>query len=357
MTYDPGKPDEGRRSAIKLIGAAGVAAAASLGPLVRNARAADPLFINTWGGDWEKAATAHLFDPFTKETGVQIRTVSPVSYAKLAAQARTGVYEFDVTTLGGADLVRANEAGLIEKIDDSIINRAALAPQQAFQNGIASHAFSTVIAFRKDKFPKGGPQNWAQFWDIKTFPGARCLQRHAARVMPLALLADGVPVDKLYPVDIDRAIKSFDRIKDDVRVWWTQGQQSQQLLRDGEVSAIAIWHGRVLELQRQKLPVELVWNQAEVDRAYWVVSKGSPRAKTAWRFIESATRAERLAKFCMQADYSPVNPAAFKFIPEDQARNMPTYPANYKLAFEQDVVKMAPQLAELTRRFDQWAGR
>lgn len=355
MKHQPQLASGGRRKVIKLFGAA--AGTTVSAPFIGMAHAAEALYVNTWGGLWENAAAKHLFEPFTKDTGTPIRTVSPVSYAKLAAQVRTGVYEFDVTTLGAAELVRANEAGLIEKIDESIIKPAALAPGQMFQNGVASHAFATVIAYRKDKFPNGGPQNWTQFWDAKTFPGPRSMQRYAARVLPLALLADGVPVDRLYPLDLERAFKSFDRLKNDVRVWWAQGQQSQQLLRDGEVNAIAIWHGRVLELQRQNQPVELVWNQAQIDRAYWVVAKGSPRAGQAWKFIESATRPERLANFCMQADYGPLNPAAFKFIPEAQAKEMPTHPSIYKQTFEQDMVKLAPQLADLNRRFDQWVGR
>ena len=48
------------------------------------------VFINTWGGPWEAAARAHLFDPFTAETGIQIKTLSPVSFAKLAQQVQTG---------------------------------------------------------------------------------------------------------------------------------------------------------------------------------------------------------------------------------------------------------------------------
>ena len=73
------------------------------------ARAQDKaLYINTWGGPWEEAARAHLFDPFTAQTGIEIRTVSPVSFAKLAQQTKTGVYEFDITTLGAGELLRAN---------------------------------------------------------------------------------------------------------------------------------------------------------------------------------------------------------------------------------------------------------
>lgn len=344
-----------RREAIKRIGAAvgGVIAA----PYVTTARAAEPLYINTWGGIWEEAAAANLFAPFTKETGIEIKTVSPVSFAKLAAQARTGTYEFDITTLGGGDIVRANNAGLLEKLDESIVDRSRLAPDQVFQNGAASHAFSTIIAWRKDKYPNGGPQSWTDFWDLKRFPGSRCLQSHAARVLPLALLADGVPKDKLYPIDIDRAFNALDRIKPNIRVWWTQGQQSQQLLRDGEVDAIGIWHSRTIELIKQNQKVDFTWNQGQIDRAYWVVSKGTPRAKAAWRFIQSAMTPDRLARFCVQANYGPLNPKAFEHIAPAEARFMPTFPANYQNQFEQDVVKAEPQLVELTKRFERWVGR
>jgi len=50
-----------------------------------------------------------------------------------------------------------------------------------------------------------------------------------------ALLADGVAKDKLYPLDIDRAFRSLDKIKKDVAVWWTGGAQTSQMLKTGEV--------------------------------------------------------------------------------------------------------------------------
>ncbi|HUN47786.1 MAG TPA: extracellular solute-binding protein, partial [Stellaceae bacterium] len=176
----------------------------------------------------------------------------------------------------------------------------------------------------------------------------------AARVLPLALLADGVPIDQLYPIDIDRAFKSLDRLKPAIRVWWAEGQQSYQLLRDGEIDAIGIWNGRVIDLMKESQPVALVWNQAEIDRAYWVVSKGTPRAKLAWEFIQSAVRPERVAGFANDAYYGPINPKAFEFLDKKDAELMPTYPPNMKLAFIQDVVKSKDQIAAFTKRFDEW---
>ncbi|MBX3550931.1 MAG: ABC transporter substrate-binding protein [Pseudolabrys sp.] len=323
-------------------------------PWVRRVDAAEVLYVNTWGGAWEAAAKKNIFEPFTKETGVEIRTVSPVSVAKLAAQARTGVYEFDVTTLGGGDIVRANKAGIIEPINDKAAADMGLWKDAVFQNGVASHAFATVIAYRTDKFPNGGPKNWAEFWDTKKFPGTRCLQKYAARIIPIALLADGVPMDKLYPLDVERAFKSLERIKPSIRVWWTQGPQSQQLLRDGEIDLIGIWNGRILELMDQKAPAAIEWNQAEIDRAYWVIAKGTPRAELARKYIKTAVSATALAGFCKSADYGPLNPEAFKVIPENEAKRMPTYPPHYKLAFEQDVLNAGIDFDAVTKRFDQW---
>lgn len=336
------------RRAVIRAGAAGAAGLALPGaPFLRRARAAETLSVNTWGGPWEEAARTHLFDPFTAETGIAIRTVSPVSVARLAAQVEAGAYAFDVTTLGGGDIVRANRAGIIAPAGPPPY------PGAVFENGVASHAFATTIAWRTDRFP-GGPRSWKDFWDVERFPGPRSLQRHVARILPIALLADGVPVTGLYPLDVDRAFASLDRIKPHIRVWWTQGSQSARLLRDGEVDLIGVWHGRLFEIRDAGAPVDLTWSQAEIDRAYWVVAKDTPREATARRFVDFAVQAGPLAGFCQQANYGPLNPAAAERIARDALARMPTSPQNYPQTFEQDMAHFGPDPAAVERRFDAW---
>lgn len=90
-----------------VLGAGLFGAAMLASPSIRRASAEEnALYVNTWGGDWEASVKKFLFEPFTADTGIEIRTVSPISFAKLAAQKTTGVYEFDVTTLGVADVAR-----------------------------------------------------------------------------------------------------------------------------------------------------------------------------------------------------------------------------------------------------------
>jgi putative spermidine/putrescine transport system substrate-binding protein len=341
----------GRRALLAAGGAVALAA-----PAFRRVRAAEVLSVNTWGGSWERSAAKHLFEPFTRETGAEVRPVSPVSFAKLAQQVRSGTYEFDVTTLGGGEIVRANQARIIEPLDNSPLAKNQPFPGAVFQNGATSHAFATVIAYQKARYPDAKPAGWADFWSQEKFPGSRCLQRYAARILPLALAADGVATDKLYPLDLDRAFRSLEKIKPQVRVWWTQGQQSQQLLRDGEIDMIAIWHGRALELLDQGKPIEISWDQAQIDRAYWVVAKGTPRRDLAMRFIEGALKPERLAGFCRDALLGPLNPAAFQHLSEAEAARMPTAPAYKDKVFEQDVLNFGGDVNAVTQRFDRWIG-
>lgn len=305
------------------------------------------LFVNSWGGPWLEHATDNLFEPFTAATGIKINTVSPVSFAKLAAQVRTGVYEFDVTTLGGGDLVVANKAGLLEEMEPPYENGM-------FQNGAASHAFATVIAWRTDAGWEETPNSWADFWDVERFPGGRSLQRYPARILPFALLADGVAKEDLYPLDIDRAFAKLDEIKEHVRVWWTAGAQSTQILRDGEVDFIGIWTGQYFRALDAGAPVTMTWNEAEIERAYWVIAKGGPNLDLAKMFVEFATSPEPLAGFVSAANYGALNPAALEFVDPANAARMPTSPENYGYAFEQDMMNWGGDPQEVSMRFDEW---
>ena len=55
---------------------------------------------------------------------------------------------------------------------------------------------------------------WADLFDTAKIPGKRTFYKWSAPgVLEIALLADGVAPDKLYPLDLDRAFKKLDTIK------------------------------------------------------------------------------------------------------------------------------------------------
>ena len=344
-----------RRTFLK--GAAATLTAAFGEPLIvtdRTIAQTRTIYVNTWGGSWTAAEEAAFFKPFTEQTSIRVRTVAPVSYAKLKAQVQSSSYEWDITSVTQADLLRADREGLVEPIDWTIVKKEKLFPNAVYANGLAYCALGTNLAYRKDKFPQGGPKRWADFWDVKKFPGNRSMYNNAVRAAQFALVADGVPPDKVFPMDVDRAFKKLDQIKPHIKVWWTQGNQSQQLLRDGEVDMMVMWNARASELQQQGHPVELVWHGATITTTMWGIVKGAPNRKAAWEFLQFAVQAKPQADFANRLYYGPTNPEAFKFVSPEVARQLPTYSENAKVTIRPDTVWEAEHTAPIQERFTQW---
>jgi putative spermidine/putrescine transport system substrate-binding protein len=312
------------------------------------------VYVNSYGGVWETSWKKAFFDPFTAQTGIQVKTVPGVSFAKLKAQVQTRNYEWDVINLGDVEYAQAVLEGLLEKVDPQAAKISELPPSVVREYGITSYSLGTNIVYRKDRFPNGGPQSWADFWDVRKFPGARCLFDRSFSCLAFAALADGVPADKLYPMDIDRAFRKLSELKPHIRTWWRDGSQSQQLIRDGEVDMIAMWSARGVDLIEDKVPLELVWNGAEVYFANLLVPKGNPRAKLAWEFCNFVAQAKPQAEFAMMLPYGPANPAARALMTEARLRQTPAWPENEKVSFRHDAAWIAPRLAQIREQWTRW---
>jgi putative spermidine/putrescine transport system substrate-binding protein len=103
-----------RRNMLATAGGALIAA-----PFVRTSAQAQGkiVYVNSYGGVWETSWKKAFFDPFTAQTGIQIRTVPGVSFAKLKAQVQTGNYQWDVVNLGDVEYGQAVLENLLEKVD------------------------------------------------------------------------------------------------------------------------------------------------------------------------------------------------------------------------------------------------
>ena len=343
-------PRMSRRNVLAL--GAGAALAA---PFVNTAPAQTrTVYVNSYGGVWETSWKKAFFDPFTAQTKIQVKTVPGVSFAKLKAQVQTRNFDWDVVNLGDVEYAQAVIEGLLEKVDRVAAKVDELPPQIVREYGITSYSLGTNIVYRKDKFPNGGPQSWADFWDAKRFPGPRCMYDRSYTCLAFALLADGVPVDKLYPMDLDRAFRKLSELKPHIKVWWREGSQSQQLIRDGEVDMIAMWSARAIDLIEDKVPVELVWNQAEIYHSNLLVPRGDPNAKAAWEFCNFVAQAKPQAEFAMMLPYGPANPGARALMTEARLRQTPAWPDHIKMSFQHDAAWLAPRLAQIRERWTQW---
>jgi putative spermidine/putrescine transport system substrate-binding protein len=257
----------GRRTALGLLGG-GLAA-----PFIRpaGAQAAWPevtaipdalkgtgeVRIATFGGTMQDAQQRAYFEPFEKLSGIKVRAFPGSDPTKIKAMVETGNVEWDMAQLSRGSIMNLQKRGdYFEKIDYDIID-GGVDPAYRFEYGREMLVWAQVLAYRTDALKGAVPKGWVDFWDTKKFPGERAMVGTSAGGWPeleFALMAAGVPADKLYPLDIDKGFASYDKIKKDVIKWWDTGAIPIQLLTDREVVMTTVWNGRMAALQAAGVP-------------------------------------------------------------------------------------------------------
>lgn len=338
------------------LGKLAVAAAALATPVIRPAGAQNlTITVNGSGGSLARTIERLYEKPFTAQTGIAIRATAPVSLAKLKAMVETGNMEWDLTEMGAADMVEAIRNNWLTEIDWSIVDPQARLPEIARQKfGMVTSTFSTVMAYRTDKFRGRAPNSWSDFWDVRAFPGPRSLQDGPMHNLEFALIADGVEKDKLYPLDVDRAFKKLDQIKPHVATWWTTGAQQVQLLLDGEAVMGTVWNGRVTPLKREGKPVEISWSGGALQLSYWAVPKGAKHPREAMRYMTTRLDAEKGAEFVKEAPYPGFIPGLVERLAPEVARQLPIHPDNLAAQYRFSPDYWSEHRARLTERWAAW---
>jgi putative spermidine/putrescine transport system substrate-binding protein len=278
----------GRRTALGLVGA-GLAA-----PFIRPSfgQAAWPeqtsipdilkgsgeVRIAGYGGSMQEAQTKGYYESFERLSGIKVRPFPDANGPKVKAMVETGNVEWDVAQLSRGSIMNLQKTGdYFEKIDYSIIDDG-VGKEYRFEYGLEMLLWAQVLAYRSDAFKGAVPSGWADFWDTKKFPGDRAMFGTGGGGWPemeFALMAAGVPADKIYPIDVDKALASYGKIKKDVFKWWETGAVPIQLLTDREVTMTTVWNGRMAALQAAGVPAAVSWNQGLLKRDAWGIPKGA----------------------------------------------------------------------------------
>ncbi|MEW2396148.1 ABC transporter substrate-binding protein [Streptomyces sp. NPDC046862] len=316
------------------------------------------LVVRDSGGTYGDANKKAIYDPFTKETGIRIEVVN-IQYAQMLAQIQQGRPQFDVIDDSMADFLRFKKADATENLDyDRLKNfkNAGIAKTLVTSNAVGKNYWASVMAYRTDVWDGKKPSTWADFWDTKAFPGDRALQGLDADlpVLEFALLADGVPLDKLYPLDVDRAFKSLDHIKGSVKKFWDTGALPGVLLGRKEVVATDVWHGRLDALIKQGSPLAYQWNGARRQSNAFGIPKGAPNPDAAYQLIDFALRPDVQAAYAELYPMAPSVPAAYKKLSSATAANLGSSPEHLKTGFDLDVQWWHDNQDAVAKRWQEW---
>ena len=112
--------------------AAGTALIAS--PSILRAQDNKRIVYANWGGSWEGAMKKACWEPFQKDTGIQVVGASGNTLGRLQAMVDAKKVEWDLIE-GLPELARVGaEKGLLEKLDFNIIDRSQMMKRDAFFN-------------------------------------------------------------------------------------------------------------------------------------------------------------------------------------------------------------------------------
>jgi putative spermidine/putrescine transport system substrate-binding protein len=343
-----------RRNLLKA--ASGVALIAVGAPkLIGRAQAATQLTVADPGGPFGAAFRKAFYDPFEKATGNKIvnvaREAEPTAQFKAIVETKAYTWDVCTLTLSARDILA--KQNLLEPIGFSHADVPQLMPAAISPLWMGTDVYATVFAYRTDRI-KDAPASWKDFFDVAKFPGRRSLRKNPIDTLEQALLADGVTLDKLYPLDVERAFKKLDTIKSQIAVWWTGGAQSTQLLQSGEVDLVAGWNARFQAAIDGGTPAKIIWNQGLYSIEGWAIPKGCPRADVGRAFIKFCSNPAQQALYTEALAYGPTNLDAYKTIPANRASFLPTSPANLKLMTVANEDWWSANRSAVTERFNSW---
>lgn len=291
------------------------------------------LVIVSYGGAYQEAQRKAFFEPFAKKYNVKVREETWAGgMARIKAMVESGNVIWDVVDVEAYMVLLGADQKLFELVDYTQVPQEELLPEAIHRYGVATCFWSTVLAHNTQHFAggKAHPVGWVQFWDVERFPGPRALRRDPVANLEFALLATGIHKDKLYPLDVDKAFASLDKIKDHVTVWWKAGEQPAQLLGAGEVFLASAWNGRIYNAAKDGKPVAVEWDGGIISSDWWVIPRGAKHKELAQRFLAFASSADPQAEYPKYIPYGPVNTRAIAQVPKHILKDLPTAPENLR---------------------------
>ena len=298
---------------------------------ISNAAGAEQVVVRTPGGAFDTVKNETIYEPFRKATGIQVVPVAGTS-GKLLAMMQSGQNELDLIDSGDDLALELGAKGYLMPIDYDAFkytNPADLNPVVKRKFHVGSFVYALAMGYNTKAITPGTePKSWAEFWDIKKYPQRRTLPDIASSSVALefALLADGVPMDKLYPIDIDRALKSMSRIRSVIPKFWDTGALSSTMIVDNEVSMGAIWSTRASVAADEGAPIALQWNQNALLVQAYGIPKGSKNVENAKKFIDFSLSIESQSRWLGKYKAIPVNTKAYGATAKsliDPATNVP----------------------------------
>lgn len=287
------------------------------------------------------AAMAATVVDFQEETGIRVDSLEftdPEIGPKVLLGAETGRPSWDVILSPPLDVfLLANEtAGYFAPIDRSSLDPAGLAGLEAGDDLIGDNYMVnqdiTALTVYSKTFDANPPSSWADYFDLEKYPGARGFHSGGLGVpmnVIIALLADGVATEDLYPLDLDRAFAKLDTLKGSVGLW-EAAPKAVQDVEEGNLAMSFVFSPAALGSIVNGRDVSVTqFDGAPVARGMAAIMEGGPNGPAAGQaFLNYWTRPGVQAKYAELTNYGIVlaSPAVYELIDAENLKTAPFVP-------------------------------
>lgn len=304
-----------------------------LGGQARAAGAGDGrLYVRGAGGVLDELQKKYVDSVFTKETGIEVAYEFIQPAGKLSTLAKTTGIPVDITSTPEIVAASLHAGGYLEEIDWSRIRTPRDDLVKTTDYSVPLQISADILAFNTKRYGAGlktPPTSWADIWDLNAFPGRRILADIAQARPPIeiALLADGVAMKDLYPLDLDRAFAKLQAIKPNILKFYHSAGEHDQLYSTEQVDLGEALSGRIGALAIAGAPYDFTWNQGVKSPQCYGIVKGSKMVDAAYKWLDVATRPEVQAKFVSpDLMYAPANRKSLEHVPPEWRKYMATSP-------------------------------
>ncbi len=309
-----------------------------------------------YGGAGQQAMIDKWQAPYTAaHPNVTFVNTSPPDIAQVKAQVESGQVVWDVIATSPAAAMQ-NCDTLFAPLDFSKVDTKDLVKQAIGKCYIANFINATPFAYRTEAFPdpSKAPKTIKDFFDVQKFPGQRGILTNLQNgILEYPLLADGVAPDKMYPLDVDRALKKLDTIRG-VTTFAPNVGALQQAVGAKQVDMFLAPDSRLVPLMDSGTDITIVWDVTVTSINAFAVPKGSHNVKAATDFMASVVNPQPAAGSSEALGVAPVNLAAKPNLTTN-AKKVAVYgPVNTGKTVLQDVDWYTANFNQATTKLTNW---
>ncbi len=284
-----------RRTILKGTAAAGGILSAP--SVLRRAWADEPIKVSSYGGYFEDMLSQYAYPAFTKETGIEVETISQPGgfqwFVTLKSSIDAGSPAVDVTMAAQGSMRRipeifipleeANVPNLVNVPDYLVLRNESETPV-----GAPVLAWYATFVTNTERWPEP-PASWGDAWDPK-FEG----ELGWARQISSSYLIDIVAAvfhggNEIMDTDegLIACMEKAAELKDNVRLWFNDEGQFQAMLQSGELTAGQYYHDVTQVMILDGFPVLSTFPKEGgiIDFGSWCIAQGSDKVDVCYEFI------------------------------------------------------------------------